>query len=417
MHLSSTLSLVFILPLIYAFPFRTQQIGRAAQDVRPGNYILRYHDYVSDADVLKHEAIIQAKLGIGCTTIYNFNTFKGCHLETDPAGLQAVASPLILSSEPDSLFSISPRPAPLPPVTVRPNSSISTSSHDMSTETGAPWGLGRISHKKAGNSSYVFDASACAGTTIYVIDTGIRITHVEFGGRARYGASFVTGVVLPADDHGHGTHVSGTAAGSSVGVCHGAEVVAVKVLDSTGFGYNTWIIAGIQWAVNVALSRSNTTRQSVISISIGGGYSPTLNAAVTAAVAAGLPVSVAAGNNGEDSSLFSPSSAVNAMIVGATDISDNKAYFSNYDKGVSIWVPGVDVLSAFNTCDQCYFWYSGTSQATPHVAGLAAYLMTLDDLSTPSKILSKIRSLATNRLIVGSLGGSSNKLAYNGNGA
>ncbi|KAF8852032.1 subtilisin-like protein [Acephala macrosclerotiorum] len=272
----------------------------------------------------------------------------------------ATLIPLVLTS-----------PTPLPPVL--DHNSSTQQYHSLTTQAGAPWNSGRISHKKPRIGNYVYDAGACQGMTVYVVDTGIRVTHVEFSGgvnggqRARLGANFVN-ANPPTDDHEHGTHCAGTAVGSTVGLCHQGEVVAAK-------------------AVNDALSNPNITKKAVISISIEGGFSPTLNAAVTAAIAAGIPVSVAAGNNG----------------------------FSNFGKKISVWAPGVNVLSALNTCDGCYYWYSGTT--TPHVAALVAYLMVLDSLTTPSKILNEIRSIATSRVIVGALGGASNKLAYNGNGA
>ncbi|CZR50378.1 uncharacterized protein PAC_00250 [Phialocephala subalpina] len=224
MHLSF-LCLVAVIPSTIPTPLPSgpQISNTAATDVRPGHFIIRYHDHITDINIAKHEAVIQSKLGVGCTTTYNFNLFKACHLKTELAGLTEI----------DSLF--------------------------------------------------------------------------------------------PTDDHGHGTYCAGTAVGATVGVCRQGEVVAIKVLDSTGFGYNNWIIDSIQWAVNDALSNPNIAGKAVISTSIGGAYSPTLNAAVTAAVAAGIPVSVAAGDNDQDSSLFSPSLALNAMVVGATDIMDNKA--------------------------------------------------------------------------------------------
>lgn len=193
----------------------------------------------------------------------------------------------------------------------------------LTTQSGAPWGLGRISHRNAGSTQYVYDTSAGSGITVYVIDTGILISHSQFGGRARWGANFVDS--SNTDGNGHGTHCAGTIAGSTYGVAKAATVVAVKVLSASGSGSNSGVISGIQWA-----TRNATPGKSVISMSLGGGYSASTNSAVRAAVSAGVVVSVAAGNENQNAANVSPASEPTVITVGATDINDRRASFSNF---------------------------------------------------------------------------------------
>jgi subtilisin family serine protease len=216
------------------------------------------------------------------------------------------------------------------------------------------------------------------------------------------------------DENGHGTHCAGTAAGWTTGVCRQATVVNVKVLGKDGRGSYSGIIAGMQWAANDAIARGAVTK-SVISVSLGGGYSDSLNAAVQGVINQGIPVVVAAGNANENVINTSPASAPNAITVGAIDSTDTRAWFSNFGPIVDIFAPGVNIYSAWAGSDKDYAWLDGTSQATPHVAGLAAYYMIKEKAVGAKAVLDKIVSKSVKNLVKDPAN-SPNRIAYNNNG-
>lgn len=307
----------------------------------------------------------------------------------------------------------------------------------MTTQTGATWGLGRISHRARGTTSYIYDTTAGSGVTVYVVDTGVYTGHSQFGGRATFGANFISGsaVRIPpptfslptptsslpilkqqsytpqnTDENGHGTHCAGTIAGSTYGVAKAAKIVGVKVLNAQGSGTNSGVISGIQWVTNNAPARS------VLSMSLGGGYSSAVNSAVRASYNAGITVVVAAGNDNADASNYSPASESTAITVGAISSTDARASFSNYGSFIDVFAPGVSVLSSWIGSTTATNTISGTSMATPHVAGLAAYLIALEGLSTPAAVVARIKALATSGAVTNALS-ANNLIAYNGNGA
>ncbi|KAA8911644.1 uncleaved alkaline protease [Sphaerosporella brunnea] len=259
----------------------------------------------------------------------------------------------------------------------------------------ATWGIARISHQSApSDSSYLYDSSAGEGVTAYVIDTGVNLAHEEFEGRASFGVNTAGG---DDDDHfGHGTHVSGTIAGKTFGVAKKAKIVAVKVLGDDGSGTNSGVIAGVEWVANDAQKRSGP---SVANMSLGGSYSQALNSAVEAAVQSGVTFGVAAGNEGQDALNDSPASAQGAITVGATDNTDTRASFSNFGSAVDVFAPGVDITSAWIGSTTAVNTISGTSMATPHVVGLAAYLIALEGLSSPAQVAQRILALAVNGIV------------------
>ncbi|KAH8663433.1 putative subtilisin-like protease [Tricladium varicosporioides] len=282
--------------------------------------------------------------------------------------------------------------------------------------TTAPLGLRRISHAAAGSSAYVFDDSAGSGITAFVVDTGIRTTHSEFGGRAVWGANFVNN--NNTDENGHGSHVSGTIGGTTFGVSKSVNLVAVKVLDKTGAGTNSGVISGLNFvAQNV--TATGLAGKAVVNISIGGSFSSALNSAIAALTRAGVTVVCAAGNENVDASSTSPASAPSAITVGAIDAStDARASFSNFGSVVDIFAPGVSVLSVGIKSDTDTATLSGTSMASPHIAGLAAYLMALNSITAPADVVAKMKSLAAGTgAVVSKPGtGSPTIIAYNGSG-
>ena len=261
------------------------------------------------------------------------------------------------------------------------------------TEKNAPWGLARVSHRDSLSFStfnkYLYSADGGEGVDVYVIDTGTNVEHVDFESRAEWGKT------IPANDedldgNGHGTHCSGTIAGKKYGVAKKAHIKAVKVLKSNGSGTMADVVKGVEWAAlnhekSVEAAKKGKGRKgfkgSAANMSLGGGKSVTLDLSVNAAVDAGIHFAVAAGNDNADSCNYSPAAAEKAVTVGATTLADERAYFSNYGKCNDIFAPGLNILSTWIGSKYAVNTISGTSMASPHVAGLLAYLLSLQ----PSK--------------------------------
>jgi len=283
------------------------------------------------------------------------------------------------------------------------------------TQGSATTGLARLSHARVGSRGYVFDDSAGEGITAYVVDTGIRITHSEFEGRAIWGDNFVNDV--DTDENGHGSHVSGTIGGKTYGVAKNVELVAVKVLDKDGSGSNSGVLAGMDFVVANATARG-LRGKAVMNMSLGGALSQALNQAINAIANAGVVPVVAAGNENQDTKNTSPGSAERAITVGAIDqTTDTRASFSNFGAGVDVFAPGVNVLSVGIADDLATDVLSGTSMASPHVAGLAAYLMALEGITDVAAVASRIVKLAesTGAEVSNNRGNTTSLIANNGN--
>ncbi|KAF7549957.1 hypothetical protein G7046_g8168 [Stylonectria norvegica] len=287
--------------------------------------------------------------------------------------------------------------------------------NDIVAQTNAPPGLNRLSHATAGEDTYVFDTSAGEGITAFVVDTGIRVTHSEFEGRATFGANFVNDV--DDDENGHGSHVSGTIGGATFGVAKNVQLVAVKVLDAKGGGSNSGVLQGMQFVVD-QVEQKSLSGKAVMNMSLGGSFSEAINRAIEALRGAGVVPVVAAGNESQDTANTSPGSAPNAITVGAIDgTNDERASFSNFGQGVDIYAPGVNVLSVGIQSDTDTATLSGTSMASPHVAGLAAYLLGLQGDSTPDALVALIKDLAskTGAKVQNNVAGTTDLIANNGN--
>ncbi|KAI8924508.1 peptidase S8/S53 domain-containing protein [Entophlyctis helioformis] len=276
------------------------------------------------------------------------------------------------------------------------------------------WGLTRISsrdHPAATVKTYTYPDSAGTGVTAYIIDTGVHVKHLDFEGRARVGKSFTKDGT--SDGNGHGTHVAGTIGSKTYGVAKNVSLVAVKVLDNQGSGTTSDVIAGIDWAAKDAAAKNpkGSLRKSVANMSLGGGASTALDRAVKAATDAGLVFAVAAGNSGRDACSLSPARVPEAITVAASDKDDNLASFSERGKCVDVIAPGVDITSTWNNGK--INTISGTSMASPHVAGVVALALAEGEFSTVKEVHDYIKQVASKDRITGSLRGAPNALLYN----
>jgi subtilisin family serine protease len=283
--------------------------------------------------------------------------------------------------------------------------------HLDTTQTGATWGLDRIDQRSRPlNGTYVYDATG-AGVTAYIIDTGIRFSHNEFGGRAVTGYDAVDGG--SADDcNGHGTHVSGTVGGTTYGVAKGVRLVGVRVLNCSGNGTNSGVIAGINWVT----SNHAAGAPAVANMSLGGGKSSAVDSAVQNAINDGVTFAVAAGNENANACNGSPSGAPNAITVGATTSSDARASYSNYGSCLDIFAPGSSITSSWYTSNTATNTISGTSMATPHVAGAAALYLQGNPAASPSAVAAALIANATTGVVTNPGSGSVNRLLYTGSG-
>src|SRR5688572_5197273 len=285
--------------------------------------------------------------------------------------------------------------------------------HAFPTQSNPPWGLDRIDQRNLPlNATYVYNATG-SGVKAYIIDTGIRVTHAQFGGRASHGRDTVSGDNDASDCNGHGTHVAGTVGGSTYGVAKSVSLVAVRVLDCGGSGSTSGVIAGVDWVTG----NHQAGQPASANMSLGGGASSSLDTAVRNSVADGITYAVAAGNgdifgNPQNACGGSPSRVAEAITVSATNSSDQKASWANYGTCVDIFAPGVSILSAWYTSNTATNTISGTSMATPHVAGVAT-LYLQDHPATPLQVRDTIVNSATTGVITAIPGsGSPNRLLY-----
>jgi len=306
-----------------------------------------------------------------------------------------------------------------------------------SIEKFAPWGLARISHRNALSLStwdkYLYSDDGGEGVDVYVIDTGTNTNHVDFEGRASWGKTVPSGDP-DEDGNGHGTHCSGTIAGKKYGVAKKANVVAVKVLRSNGSGSMSDVVKGVEFAVDAHNSakadakagKKKGWKGSAANMSLGGGKSPTLDLAVNAAVDAGMHFAVAAGNDNADACNYSPASAEKPITVGASTSFDERAYFSNYGKCTDIFAPGLNIQSTWIGSKYATNTISGTSMASPHIAGLLAYMLSLQPAKdsayavadiTPKKMKEALIAISTKGALGEIPSNTPNYLAWNGGGS
>ncbi len=273
------------------------------------------------------------------------------------------------------------------------------------TQRNPEWGLDRIDQRGA-TSSRTFTPMADGNTVhAYVIDTGVRITHQDFGGRAKYGYDFVSNDATASDCNGHGTHVAGTIGGTRHGVAKKVRLVAVRVLNCQGSGKLSDVIRGVQWVTRYA------ARPAVANMSLAGSYSPALEAAVQASINSGISYVVAAGNDDINATNVSPGGLPAVITVGATDRRDKRASFSNYGSVLDLFAPGVNIRSTVASGNTATGVYSGTSMASPHVAGAAALALDAFPSMKPAQVRDYLVAKATTGRVT-DRAGSPNRLLF-----
>jgi subtilisin family serine protease len=361
----------------------------------PGDYIVRLRD-----DAVDVQSIAQSISGLHrgqLKHVYQF-ALKGFAVRnlSDAAAAAIAADPRVLYVEQDQEFHA---------VTTTPNPQLNPPS----------WGLDRIDQRSwaTPSNSYAFTATG-KGVTAYIIDTGIDFTHPDLEGRATTGIDEVTAGGTAADCNGHGTHVSGTVGGATYGVAKDVSLVAVRVLDCSGSGSTSGVAAGIDWVT------ANAKKPAVANMSLGGGASTTLDAAVNNSITAGVTYAIAAGNGdflgrAQDACTTSPARVTAAITVSATDNTDTKASWANYGTCVDIFAPGVNITSSWwSSTGQTQNTISGTSMATPHVTGAAALYLETNPAATPASVAAALINNATTGVVKSAGTGTPNRLLYTG---
>jgi subtilisin family serine protease len=366
-----------------ATPTNTPNLSKMRPgDSIPGRYIVILKDAASSPTAMAARAT-------GLNGRVNFvyeDALRGFAADLDGSAVDALRrDPSVAAIYPDRVVSINGVQSPVP-----------------------SWGLDRIDQRSLPLDNTYNYANDGTGVHVYIIDTGILRTHVDFGGRAVFGFSAINDGFQMTDCHGHGTHVAGTVGSATYGVAKNVRLHAVRVLDCSGLGTTSQVVAGIDWVTGHGI------KPAVANMSLGGGPQPPLDQAVANSIKNGISYAIAAGNSNTDACNTSPARTPNAITVGATDINDRRASFSNVGVCVDVFGPGVAITSTWKTSNTATNILSGTSMATPHVTGAIARYLESNPTATPAKVTYAIKASAT-RGVVGNPGtGSPNLLVHAG---
>jgi subtilisin family serine protease len=276
----------------------------------------------------------------------------------------------------------------------------------VTTQANATWGLDRIDQVNLPLSTTYTYTNTGSGVHAYIIDTGIRTSHSQFGGRASVGFDAIGDGRNGIDCNGHGTHVSGTVGGSTYGIAKAVSLVAVRVLNCSGSGTNSGVIAGVDWVT------AHRIRPAVANMSLGGGVSSALDTAVRNSIASGVTYAIAAGNANANASNSSPARVSEAITVGSSTRTDARSSFSNFGSVVDIFAPGSSITSAWSTSDTATNTISGTSMATPHVAGVAARYLQTNTTASAATVRNAIVAAASLNKLSGVPSGTANRLLF-----
>ena len=357
-------------------------VGRTAPDVIPGQYIVVFKKSARAVDLRAAERVsseLGARVGVRYTA-----ALRGFSAMLSPAALASLrGDSRVAWIEADSRVRLS------------------------DTQTGATRGIDRIDQRNLPrNGTYIYNATG-AGVKVYIIDTGIRLTHSQFGERAISGYDAINGG--SADDcDGHGTHVAGTVGGSTYGVAKSVQLVAVRVLNCQGSGTNSQVIAGVDWVT----ADHAAGQPAVANMSLAKSASSALDTAVNNSINDGVTYAIAAGNSNATACKYSPARVAAAITVGSTTATDARSSFSNYGTCLDLFAPGSKITSAWNTSDSATNRISGTSMATPHVAGVAALYLQGSPSASPATVRDAIVFNATSGVVTSAGSGSPNLLLY-----
>ena len=354
-------------------------------EVVPNSYVVVFKDTAATGDQVNSRAEkLTAKFGGRTGHLYH-NALRGFEVSLpEPAARRLAADPSVAYVQQNGVYTISSTQSPTP-----------------------SWGLDRIDQRALPlNNSYTYPTTA-SGVKAYIIDSGIRLTHTDFGGRAISGVDEIDGG--SADDgHGHGTHVAANVGGSRFGVAKGVTLVAVRVMNNFGSGTTAGVVAGVDWVTG----DHKAGQLAVANISLRNGIDNTLDTAVANSIADGITYAIAAGNDNSDACNQSPARVAAAITVGSTTTTDARASDSNFGTCLDIFAPGQDITSAWNTSDTATATVSGTSMATPHVTGAAALVLAQYPSFTPQQVRDTLVANAAKGVVTGPGTGSPNKLLF-----
>ncbi|MGZ5442570.1 MAG: S8 family serine peptidase [Thermoanaerobaculia bacterium] len=382
--LLSLMVLVLALPALAGGPKKAKMLKAEIDKKIPDQYIVVLEDRVEDVDAIADELVTKSR---GRKDHVYSKAIKGFSARlSEKAALALAEDPRVKYVEEDGVVTI------------------------QATQSGATWGIDRIDQRDLPlSSTYVYNATG-SGVKAYIIDTGINVNHNDFGGRAIDGYDAVDGSLPAADCNGHGTHVSGTVGGATWGVAKGVTLVAVRVLDCAGSGSNSGVIAGINWVT----SDHAAGQPAVANMSLGGGASQAIDDAVNASINDGVTYAIASGNSNANACNYSPARVAAAITVNSSTSTDARSSFSNYGTCTDIFAPGSSITSAWYSSNTATNTISGTSMATPHVAGAAALYLQGNTSASPATVASALINNSTLNKITSPGTGSPNRLLYTG---